>query len=255
MSDSTTPSQKGSLWDSSPKVTFVLGLVAGLAIVSTIALVLVVNVLLSGKGLNTLANNQPSVPSAPSAPNELPSEPEAPPAQPPRAVEDGYDHIWGDANAPLTLIEYTDFECPFCLRHLATMNQIKQDYAGKVRIILRHFPLSFHANAQKAHEASECAADQGKFWEMYNKIFEANEKGMMGVQRWKDSAKELGLNTATFDNCLDSGEKAGRVQDDLMEGQRAGVQGTPTTFIDGQPISGAVPYETFKQIVDQMLAS
>ncbi len=249
--------QSQSIWESSPKTTFALGLIAGVAVMSTIALVFVLNFLMSGKSFGALAqgsNTAPAQnPTVADAGADIPAE--LPPANDVRPVDASRDHIWGNADAKVTLIEYSDFECPFCGRHYSTMKQLKEAYPNDIRVVFRHFPLSFHAEAQKAAEASECAADQGKFWEMYDIIFEANLAGDMSVSKWKSAASDLGLDTEKFNNCLDSGEKAARVAEDLNEGSGAGVEGTPATFVNGQVVSGALPFDSFKQIIDAELGS
>lgn len=163
------------------------------------------------------------------------------------------NHIRGDFNAPITLVEFSDFECPFCERHYPTLNKILNDYQGKVRLVYKHFPLSsIHPNAQKAAEASECADEQGKFWEYHDKLFENQPTGY-SLEKFKKFAKDLGLNPTKFNDCLDSGKYAQKVQTDYQEGVQKGVQGTPATFVNGQLVSGALPYEAFKQIIDQKL--
>lgn len=162
------------------------------------------------------------------------------------------DHIRGNFNAPITLVEFSDFECPFCGRHFPTLNKILSDYKGKVRLVYKHFPLSFHPNSQKAAEASECASEQGKFWEYHDKIFE-NQASGLSLDKFKQWAKDLGLDTQQFNACLDSGKYAQKVQTDYQEGLQKGVNGTPVTFINGQLVSGALPYESFKQIIDSIL--
>lgn len=162
------------------------------------------------------------------------------------------DHIRGDFNAPITLVEFSDFECPFCERHFPTMNKLLDNYKGKVRLVYKHFPLGFHSNAQKAAEASECADEQGKFWEYHDKIFENQSTGL-SVDKFKQWAKDLDLNDNKFDDCLDSGKYTVKVQSDLQEGAQKGVDGTPATFINGRLVSGAQPYETFKQVIDNLL--
>jgi protein-disulfide isomerase len=162
------------------------------------------------------------------------------------------DHVRGDFNAPITLVEFSDFECPFCARHYPTLKKILEDYKGKVRLVYKHFPLSFHPNAQKAAEASECADEQGKFWEYHDKLFENFQNGY-SLEKFKQWAKELGLDTKKFNDCLDSGKYAKKVQEDYQEGVQKGVNGTPTTFVNGQPISGALPYDSFKEIIDSIL--
>jgi len=166
---------------------------------------------------------------------------------------DKTDHVTGPANAKVTLIEYSDFECPYCLRHYDTTKQIMQAYPNDVRVVYRHFPLSFHANAQKAAEAAECAGAQGKFWEMHDKIYEANRAEKMGVDAWKQAAKDLKLDSAKFDKCLDSGETAKRIASDQEEGSGAGVAGTPATFVNGEMVEGALPFDSFKSKIDAIL--
>lgn len=163
------------------------------------------------------------------------------------------DHIRGDFNASITLVEFSDFECPFCERHFPTLNKILSDYKGKVRLVYKHFPLTqIHPNAQKAAEASECASEQGKFWEYHDKLFENQPQGY-SLDKFKQWAKDLRLNSGKFNNCLDSGKFAQKVKDEQQEGVKKGVNGTPATFINGQLLSGALPYDSFKQEIDNLL--
>lgn len=165
------------------------------------------------------------------------------------------DEIKGDSNAPVTIIEWGDFECPFCGRFYSqTLSQIDSNYieTGKVKLVYRDFPLSFHANAQKSAEAAECAGEQGKYWEMHDKLFESGVSG--GVNSFKQYAKELGLSSAEFDDCLDSGIMEQEVKKDMQDGGAAGITGTPGFIINGVLISGAQPYNVFKQVIDAELA-
>ncbi len=162
------------------------------------------------------------------------------------------DHVRGDFNAPVTLVEYSDFQCPFCGKHFPTLNKVLSDYTGKVRLVYKHFPLGFHENAQKAAEASECANEQNKFWEYHDKLFE-NQASGFSLANFKQWANDLSLNASKFNDCLDSGKYASKVQADATDGQSRGVQGTPTTFVNGQAVSGAVPYESLKAVIDQVL--
>jgi protein-disulfide isomerase len=164
------------------------------------------------------------------------------------------DYVFGKKDAKVVIIEYTDFECPYCARHYDTAKKIKETYGNKIAFVTRNYPLSFHPQAQKAAEASECAGEQGKFWQMYDVLFEANKAKNMSVDTWKAEAKKMGLNTKKFNDCLDSGKYAEKVADEMEAGAYAGVSGTPATFINGELISGALPFETFKQIIDQLLA-
>jgi protein-disulfide isomerase len=152
----------------------------------------------------------------------------------------------------VTIIEYSDFECPFCARAQPTLEQLKDIYGDQIQIEFRHFPLSFHANAQKAAEASECARDQGMFWEYHDILF-ANQNAL-GVASLKQYAADLGLDTATFNSCLDSGEKASLVTEDMAQGRAAGVSGTPGFVIGGELIVGAQPVSAFQPIINELLA-
>lgn len=161
------------------------------------------------------------------------------------------DHIRGNFDAPVVLIEFTDFECPYCARHHATMQQIMQTYGDKTAWVIKHFPLSFHPNAQKAAEASECAGDQGKFLE-YADLLTENQPNLSN-DLFINLAERLKLNLNDFKTCLDSGKYQNKVQSDLAEGSAKGVEGTPATFVNGQLVSGAVPFEMIKSIIDQEL--
>lgn len=228
---------------------FFFGLATGVGAMAVVGLVLILILLLNGTAIGASAKAPTVTP--PVVDNGTQPTPNLPPAGPVPEVTDE-DYIRGNPDAKITLIEYSDFECPFCLRHVDTMDQLLANYPNDVRLVYRHFPLSFHPQAQKAAEASECAGAQGKFWEMHDEIFAANAAGTMSVQKWKDVAASLGLNTATFNNCLDSGEMAAKVTQDLNEGSAAGVAGTPGTFVNGSLVEGAVPYATFEQIVQQL---
>ena len=243
------PEQKAAL---SPKITFILGLLGGVAIISTIGFFsLLPKIYGSGDGSDKILGTTTGTTPTPAAPQ--PTQPPAPDSSKLPAVSSS-DYVRGPENAKITLIEYSDFQCPFCLRHTPTMEKILTEYKGKVKLIYRHFPLtSIHPEAQKAAEASECAGDQGKFWEMHDKIFEANAASNMSVETWKKIAKDLGLNTTKFNSCLDSGQFASKVNSEQIAGAEAGVEGTPATFVNGRLVSGAVPYEQFKSIIDSLL--
>jgi protein-disulfide isomerase len=157
----------------------------------------------------------------------------------------------GPENAPITIVEFSDFQCPYCGREAPVVDRLMKEYDGKVRLVFRHFPLNFHPNAQKAAEAGACAADQGKFWEMHDKIFGNQQK--LAVDDLKGFAKEVGLDGKKFDHCLDAGEKKALVEADAKAGEEAGVSGTPAFFVNGIFINGAVPYEQFKDTVEREL--
>jgi protein-disulfide isomerase/Spy/CpxP family protein refolding chaperone len=173
--------------------------------------------------------------------------------EPPKVQVDTSGPAKGPANAPVTIVEFSDFECPFCVRAEPTVKQVLDTYGEKVRLVFKDFPLPNHTRAPKASEAAHCAGDQGKFWEMHEKLFAAGDK--IDVPDLKAHAREVGLDGAKFDACLDSGEKAKLVQANRKAGEEAGVTGTPAFFVNGRLISGAQPFEEFKKIIDKELAS
>jgi protein-disulfide isomerase len=154
----------------------------------------------------------------------------------------------GPATAPVTIVEFSDFECPFCERLNPALAQVRKEFGDQVRIVFRQFPLSsIHPNAQKAAEASLCANDQGKFWEMHDALFA--DRSRLPIAELKKTAATLKMDAKKFDACLDSGKYAEQVKTDLREGMQAGVTGTPALFINGRPLSGAVPFEEIAKIV------
>tara|TARA_Y100000310_G_scaffold332141_1_gene407152 strand:+ start:1120 stop:2127 length:1008 start_codon:yes stop_codon:yes gene_type:complete len=172
-------------------------------------------------------------------------------------VSEDDDAVKGDSNAKVTIIEFSDYECPFCGRHFTqTLPQIISEYVdtGKVRIVYRDFPLGFHQNAQKAAEATECVGEEGdnKYWEYHDILF--NNQNALDVASLKKYAGEVGVDIEKFNNCLDSGQMTSEVQKDMADGQAAGVSGTPGFLINGRLVSGAQPFSAFKQIIDEELA-
>jgi protein-disulfide isomerase len=160
--------------------------------------------------------------------------------------------IRGNPNAPVTIVEFSDFECPFCSRARPIVNQVRETYGDKVRVVFRNFPLyQIHAEAQKAAEAAGCAGEQGKFWEMHDRLF-ANQ-GKLQVPDLKAHAVALGLGADAFNQCLDSGKHGGDTQLDAQEGSEYGVNSTPAFFINGRSLVGAQPFETFAQLIDDEL--
>lgn len=156
------------------------------------------------------------------------------------------DPVLGNPNAPVTIVAFEDFECPFCRRFAQqTMPQLIQNEVknGKVKFVWKDFPLSIHSHAEKAHEAARCALEQGKFWEYHNLIF--NNQNGLGVNNLKQYAQELNLDQQKFANCLDSGKYASLIQEKVNEGTNAGVTGTPSFFINGAILVGAQPYQAF----------
>ncbi|MBI2003438.1 MAG: DsbA family protein [Parcubacteria group bacterium] len=199
--------------------------------------------------------------------NQSPSNQTANPiAEPAGKVEVSADDdaFLGPENANVLIIDFSDFQCPFCRSFWReTLSRLKSEYidSGKsVRFVYRDFPLnSIHPLAQKYAEAAECSGDQGKYWQMHDKIFEEQDKlgqgtiGAYAVNDIKSWAGELGLNSLEFNQCLDSGKYAKEVEKDFNDGSAAGVRGTPTFFINGIPLVGSQPFENLKAIIDQEL--
>jgi protein-disulfide isomerase len=157
----------------------------------------------------------------------------------------------GPADAPVEIIEFSDFECPFCLNAFPTVNQVVSAYGDRVRIVYRHYPLANHPRARPAAEASQCADEQGKFWEYHDRLF--GDQSRLTDGDLKQHAAELGLDTAQFNSCVDSRKYAADVEADMRAGDEAGVSGTPAFYINGRMLSGAQPFEAFKRIIDEEL--
>ncbi|MBI1909563.1 MAG: DsbA family protein [Deltaproteobacteria bacterium] len=158
----------------------------------------------------------------------------------------------GPKDAKVVMIEFTDYQCPFCGKSRDTVNQVLEEYKGKVRYVLRDFPLSFHQDAFKAHEGAQCAADQGKYWEFNKKLF-ANQRAIK-IEDLKKHAQDLKLDMGKFNDCLDSSKYKDEVAKDQIDGEKAGVSGTPAFFINGRLIGGARPFANFKEVIDEELS-
>lgn len=163
-----------------------------------------------------------------------------------------HDPSRGPKDAPITIVEFSEYQCPFCARVTPTLKGLEQKYAGKIRIVYKDFPLQNHAQAPKAAEAAHCAGDQGKYWELHDRLF-ANQQQLQ-VPQLKQHAAAVGLDQAKFDQCLDSGKHAAIVQEDLEYGAKMGVGSTPTLYINGRLVSGAQPPAVFEEIIDEELA-
>lgn len=158
----------------------------------------------------------------------------------------------GNPKAPVTIVEFSDYECPFCKRAEPTLAKVLTTYGpDKVRLAYRNFPLPFHANARPAAEAAGCAAEQNKFWEYHEKLMAATD---LTPETFKKLASEVGIDQKKFDECLAAKKFADAIEKDIAAGQEAGVNGTPAFFINGRMIDGAQPFEKFKEIIDEELA-
>jgi protein-disulfide isomerase len=158
----------------------------------------------------------------------------------------------GPKDAPVTIIEFSDFQCPFCSRVVGTLKEVVRRYPRQVRLAYRDFPIAgLHPKAQKAAEAARCAGEQGKFWEYHDRLFESQAQAT--IADFKRFAEQLKLDGNSFAACLDSGKHAATVQSDVQEGTDLGITGTPTFFINGRLVVGALPLEAFQRIIDREL--
>ena len=225
------------------KKNFSFGLVTGIAVVAVIGFIVMTVMYFNkddgGSALpkaveNVKGDDQPNSP---------------PPSKEVKVESD--DHVRGNPNAPITIVEFSDFECPFCVRFHETMKQIIENYPNDVRWVYKHFPLdSIHKQARPAAEASECAGEQGKYWEYADELNE-NQRSF-SQSYFVTAARDLGLNVSQFEICLESGKYKSKVNDDYNEGVSLGVRGTPGNFINGQSVPGAVPYEQIEAMIENL---
>jgi protein-disulfide isomerase len=160
--------------------------------------------------------------------------------------------VRGDPRAPVTVLVFSDFECPFCGRANPTLKLVEQAYGADVRIVWKHQPLPFHANAIPAALAAEAAREQGKFWEMHDKLFE--HQRALGADTFERLARELGLDASRFKASLADPRLKARIEQDQALAQRVGASGTPTFIVGGERVVGAVPFEAMKPVIDRQLA-
>jgi len=174
--------------------------------------------------------------------------------EPPRTEVslEGAAYTSGDKEAEVVLVEFSDYQCPYSKRAQSTVSKVLEEYKGKIYYAFFDYPLPFHKNAMKAHEAARCAGEQGKYVEYSAKVF-GNQQNL-GVEGLKQDAKDLGLDMDAFDSCLDTGKTAESVKQSVQKGSDAGVSGTPAFFINGIMISGAQPFEAFQEVIDAELA-
>ncbi|EQC47897.1 DsbA family protein [Bacteriovorax sp. Seq25_V] len=165
------------------------------------------------------------------------------------------DAPWtGGENAKVTIVEFSDFQCPYCSNAVKIIDGLKKKYGNKVKVVFKNFPLPFHSDAAKAAEAGLCAYEQGKdkFWKIHDLMFAEQDK--LKVDQLKDKAKRVGLDMKKFEDCLMTSKYAAKVKETISEGEVAGVKSTPTFFVNGQLVNGAQPIEIFSEIIDEELA-
>jgi len=241
-------SENNSFWDGGAKTMFFTGLFLGIAVTLGLVFAFTFSSIMKGG----LAGAQAYVPAAPTQPTQPTAQQPTTPSKPVAAVDPKSDHIRGPANAKVTMIEYSDFQCSYCVRARPLVARVREVYGDQVRFAFRHFPLDFHAQAEKAGEGAACAGEQGKFWEMHDLLWTNTAK--LQVPDLKVHAATLGLDAAAFATCLDSGRYAHLVESDVEAGQGYGVSGTPAFFVNGRPLVGAQPFDAFAQVIDDELA-
>jgi len=206
------------------------------------------------RGSDQLASLNESVKTAAAAPKAAarPSGPKRPDPEKVYDIEVGDAPIRGSKSAKVTIVEWADFQCPFCVRVNPTLEQIAKEYGDKVRFAFKHLPLSMHAKARAAHTASEAAHRQGKFWEMHDRIFAKPRD--LSPETYLRYAKEMGLDIDQYNSDLASSSVRKVVDSDLDVARKLGVSGTPSFFINGRFLSGAQPYASFASVIDRELA-
>ena len=162
------------------------------------------------------------------------------------------DPTRGNPAAPITIVEFSDYQCPFCARVNPALDKVRAAYGDRVKIVFKDYPLPNHPQAPKAAEAARCAGEQNKYWEMHDAMF-ANQRALE-VPALKQTARAIGLNGAAFDQCLDSGKWAATVRSGSELGEKMGVNSTPTLYVNGRALIGALPFESFKSVIDEELA-
>jgi protein-disulfide isomerase len=183
--------------------------------------------------------------------NEQNGKPNDLPLGPRQDVALGDAPVRGSRNAPMMIVEFADYQCPYCQQMHPELKILQQELAGKVAVAFKDFPLAMHANAEKAAEAARCAGEQGKYWDFHDVLFHNSEN--LEVAQIKQYAHDLKLNQANFDACLDSGKEAAAVQKDEAQGKQLGVRATPSFFFNGRLFTGSMDYFTLRSIVEMLL--
>jgi len=215
-----------------------VGFLAGLSGVSIIALIVLSILFVRSQGGKVAGNSAGVIPDTANL----------------MQIVDG-EHIKGNPQAAITILEWSDFQCHYCQSFNTSIDTLLKDYSDKIRVVYRHFPLdSIHPYARKSAQASECAGEQNKFWEFHDFLY-ANQSSIQsgGINFLKNAATNLGLDVNKFNDCLDSGKYNDFVEQHLQAGIAAGVTGTPGSFLNGQALGGAVPYSSLKAQIDSLL--
>ncbi|MBT4120975.1 MAG: thioredoxin domain-containing protein [Candidatus Magasanikbacteria bacterium] len=249
----------------SPKLTFVGGMMGGLLVMFAIGFFILLGIVMNGSSVD--AENYEADLAGNAKPTQVAKAPTAPPSVGNTKIAlaeiTSDDHIRGNVDAPITIVEFSDSECPFCKRFHDSMLEVMDGYGDQVRWVYKHAPLdSLHRKARKEAEAMECASELGGndgFWKYADRLYEITPSNDgLNIAELPKIAEYVGLNVGKFENCLESGKYADKVQSDLNEATAAGLRGTPYSVIiteDGQtiPVSGAYPFGQLKAMIDPLL--
>ncbi|OGY89909.1 MAG: hypothetical protein A2927_01005 [Candidatus Komeilibacteria bacterium RIFCSPLOWO2_01_FULL_45_10] len=234
-----------------PKTSFILGVIFSVLILGTVGFFILLSQTLAEKGGSEKVNNTDV------------NNPAVAPTVAPNAAQGGLvniqltgnEHVRGNLNAPVKIVEFSDFQCPYCGAFHPTMQQVMSEYGDQVAWIYKHFPLdSLHPNARPAAEASECTAEQKGdigFWQFADGLFSNQDR--LGNALYEELAGQIGVNLSQFRDCVSSGKYRDKVEAEYQEGISYGVTGTPGNFINGIPVKGALPVASLKQIIDSEL--
>jgi protein-disulfide isomerase len=239
--------------DNSGGPTLVAALIIGVALIGS-ALVLRAPIERTADGIDGLNETLASLQAAAGAPSRAAARPSRPGRPDPSrrySVKTEGSPQKGAEDAKLAIVEFSDFQCPFCGRVTPTLEQIEREYGDRVRIVFKHLPLAMHPKAPAAHAAAEAAHRQGRFWEMHDKIFA--DQANMSPEQYEKYAQELGLDMEQFERDVASAEVKARVDADVKEAASLGVTGTPAFFVNGRFLSGAQPFPAFKALIDEEL--
>lgn len=243
------------------KFAFTMGLSVGVALISLIGVIVIGGLYVRSNGLSIPANTKTENKEvAVNKDKNIAVEKKTNTASNIKSVKElniageKVDGVWtrGDKDAPVTIVEFSDYQCPYCSRHHETMKKVMEAYPGKVKWEYKHFPLdSMHPYARIAAEGAECAGDQDKFWE-YTDLLYASQKSL-NSEIVPKLAAQLNLNMDDFTACISSGKYKEKIASDLAEGQAKGVRGTPGNFVNGVELKGAVPFDQMKAAIDKAL--
>lgn len=225
----------------SPKLNFFIGLILGVAVIAGIGFT---GLIFTRQNVDNLANQQNNT-------NQQAAGEQEPEQKEVDLKINENDHVLGNKNAQVQIFTFSDFQCPYCARHHDTMHQIVDEYKDKVVWIFKQFPIASHPLGMPGAIAAECAAEQGKFWEMSDKIFE--NQTALSEETFEQFAKELGLDLEKFNSCFSEEKPKDKILGDYNLGIESGVGGTPSNFINNQMVPGAVPYENIKEMIDKLL--